>query len=307
MSVRLAAGQAQVDIEGHHLALHNLDKPFWPQLGLTKGDLVNYYVEMAPSVLPHLRGRPFVMKPFPNGADGRSYYRWALPGDAPAWLHRWRYRARTEARTIDMLVVEGLPELVWAANRACIELHPWLSRTDDVEHPDLLLFDLDPGPEAGFPACLEVAGWLQRALERSGVRSYAKTTGGDGMHVLVPLERRYTFRETRGWVRAVAEGLAAAEPDRLTTVKSREARRGRVLVDYAQNGLGKSYAAPYSVRATAGATVSAPLTREEVAAGRVRPDDFTMMTMPARVKALGDLFAPLQAGQTLPPPEVVGV
>lgn len=289
-----------MEVEGKRIPIRHLDKPFWPELGLTKGDLVNYYVEMAPYVLPHLRGRPFIMKPFPEGAGGRSFYRWALPAYAPPWLHRWRYQASTEERTIEMLVVEGLPELVWAAGQACIELHPWLSRSDDPAHPDLLLFDLDPGPGAGFPECLAVAGWLHHLLEQRGLRSYAKTSGRDGVHVLVPVERRYTFRQAREWVRAAAEALAAEHPGRITLDKSLGARRGRVLIDYAQNGLGKSMVAPYSVRATPQATVSAPLTWAEVARGRVRPEQFTLLTMPQRAKAMGDLLAALSEGQSLP-------
>jgi len=289
-----------MEVEGKFIPIRHLDKLFWPELGLTKGDLVHYYIEMAPYVLPHLRGRPFIMKPFPEGAAGRSFYRWALPAHAPPWLHRWRYQASTEERTIEMLVVDGLPELVWAAGQACIELHPWLSRTDDPTHPDLLLFDLDPGPGAGLAGCLAVALWLHEMLGERGVRAYAKTSGRHGLHVLVPVERRYTFRQAREWVRAVAQALAARHPDRVTLDKSLAARRGRVLIDYAQNGLGKSMVAPYSVRATPQATVSAPLTWEEVADGHVRAEDFTLLTMPQRVKTMGDLLAPLAQGQELP-------
>ena len=289
-----------MEVEGRHIPIRHLDKPFWPQLGLTKGDLVNYYVEMAPYVLPHLRGRPFIMKPYPEGVGGRSFYRWALPSYAPPWLHRWRYRASTEERTIEMLVVDGLPELVWVAGQACIELHPWLSRIDDPTHPDLAFFDLDPGPGVDLGGCLAVAVWLHDMLERRGVRCYAKTSGRRGLHVLVPIERRYTFRQAREWVRTAAQALAAEHPDHITLDKSLAARRNRVLIDYAQNGLGKSMVAPYSARATPQATVSAPLTWAEVAGGRVRAEDFTLLTMPQRAKAMGDLLAPMARGQELP-------
>jgi len=291
-----------MQVEGKHIPIRHLDKPFWPQLGLTKGNLVDYYIEMAPFVLPHLRGRPLIMKPYPEGAGGRSFYRWALPDWAPPWLHRWPYQASTEERTIEMLVVDGLPELVWAAGQGCIELHPWLSRTDDPAHPDLLLFDLDPGPGSDFAGCLAVANWLHQMLEPMGVRAYAKTSGRHGLHVLVPIARRYTFHQVRQWVRATARSLAASHPDRITLDKSLAARRGRVLIDYAQNGLGKSMVAPYSARATPQATVSAPLTWTEVAEARVRPEDFTLLTMPQRARAMGDLLAPLSEGQSLPEP-----
>ena len=300
MIVGASARVALVEIEGRKLTLRNLGKVLWPEPGLTKADLINYYVEVSPYLLPHLRGRPFIMRPFPNGAGGRSYYRWELPDYAPAWLHHWVYEPRGEGRLIDMLVIDGLPELIWAANQACIELHPWLSRTDLPEYPDRALFDLDPGREAGFLACLEAAGWLHTTLQELGVRSYAKTSGRDGLHILVPLERRYLFREVRAWVQAVAREVVAAHPAVLTLDKDLQRRRGRVLIDYSQNGLGKSLVAPYSARATPQATVSAPLTWEEVAAAQVRPTDFTLLTVPQRLRRIGDLLAPLAEGQLLP-------
>ncbi len=292
--------EAEIVVEGQHVRLHNLHKVFWPDLGLTKADLVNYYLQVSPYLLPYLKGRPFIMKPYPDGAPGRSYYRWEIPDYAPAWVHRWRYQPRTEERTIDMVVVEGLADLVWVVNQACIEMHPWLSRRDDPLHPDLALLDLDPGPGASFTDALRVAVWLHELLERTGTRSYAKTSGRKGVHVLVPVERRYSFREVRDWARAVAGRLADEHPDLVTGARTAEARRGRVLVDYAQNGLGKSIASAYSVRATREATVSAPLTWDEVEQGQVRPEHFTLLTVPERLRGVGDLLAPLAEGQLLP-------
>lgn len=283
--------------EGKKLGLTHLDKPFWPQLGLTKGDLLDYYVTVAPVLLPHLRGRPFVMRPFPDGAGGRSFYRWQIPEHAPPWLHRWRYRAKTTGRTIEMLVIDDLADLVWAVDQACIEMHPWLSRCDDPEHPDRAVFDLDPGPGVGFPACLEVAEWLLEVLGALGLRGYAKTSGRDGLHVLVAPAGRASFREVRQWVRGIAARLAEAHPRQVTLDKSLAGRAGRVLIDYSQNGLGKTIASPYSARATALATVSTPLTQEEVTERRVRPEDFTLLTVPERVRRMGDLLAPLLAGE----------
>ncbi len=301
MTVAVSEYQTEIEVEGRTIALHNLDKVFWPQLGLTKADLINYYIGVAPYLLPYLQGRPFIMKPFPDGAAGRSYYRWEIPDYAPEWLRRWPYRTRT-GRVIEMLVIAGLPELIWAANQACLEMHPWLSRTDEPEYPDQVVFDLDPGPGAGFVACLDVALWLHEALDRLGLRSYAKATGRHGLHVLVPSDRRHTFREVRAWVQSVANSLAADHPGEVTVDKSLAVRNGKVLIDYSQNGLGKSIAAPYSARATPGATVSTPLTWREVAARRVRPADFTLLTAPQRVRRMGDLLAPLLEGQALPTP-----
>lgn len=292
--------EAEIVVEGQHVRLHNLHKVFWPDLGLTKADLLNYYLQVSPYLLPYLKGRPFIMKPFPDGASGRSYYRWEIPDYAPTWVHRWRYEARTEERTIDMVVVDGLADLVWVVNQACIEMHPWLSRRDDPLHPDVVLLDLDPGPGTTFTDALEVAARLHKLLERAGMRSYAKTSGRKGVHVLVPVERRYSFREVRDWVKAVARRLADEHPHLVTAARAAEARRGRVLVDYAQNGLGKSVASPYSARATRGATVSTPLTWTEVEQAQVRPEQFTLLNVPERLRAVGDLLAPLGERQLLP-------
>ena len=294
------APEARVEVDGKTLELHHTDKVFWPDLGLTKADLINYYLEVSPYLLPLLQGRPFIMRSFPNGIGGRSYYRWDLPDYAPAWLHRWPYEAKTGERVIDMLVIEGLPELVWVANQAAIEMHPWLSRTDDPTHPDLVVFDLDPGPGLDFAGVLRVAAWLHDLLDELGLRGYPKTSGKEGLHVLVPVERRYTFREVRAWVQQVGRRLATAHPDAVTTDKALARRKGRVLVDYSQNGLGKSIASAYSARATPNAAVSTPLTWREVTAGKVRPGDFTLLTMPKRLRKVGDLLARLVEGQKLP-------
>ncbi len=300
MSARARTRPPRIKADGVDIEIRNADKVFWPQLGLTKGDLVNYYTEVAPWLLPHLKGRPFTMKPYPDGAAGRSYFRWEIPAYAPRWVHRWTYHAVTEERVIDMVVIEGLAELVWVADQGCIEMHPWLSRCDDPAHPDLALFDLDAGPGSGFAQCLQVAAWMHAALERLGVRSYAKTTGHEGLHVLVPIERRYTFEAVRAWVHAFGLSLEAEHPKDVTLDKALERRQSRVLIDYSQNALGKSAVSPYSARATPEATVSTPLTWQEVEGGRVRPLDFTVLTLPARLRAVGDLMAPLARGQMLP-------
>ncbi len=300
MSAKVRARPPRIKADGVYIDIRNADKVFWPQLGLTKGDLVNYYVDVAPWLLPHLKGRPFTMEPFPNGVGGRSYFRWEVPSYAPRWVHRWAYHAVTEERVIDMVVIEGLPELVWVADQGCIEMHPWLSRCDDPTHPDLALFDLDPGPGSGLAQCLQVGAWVHAALHRLGLRSYAKTTGHEGLHVLVPIERRYTFEQVRTWVHTFSLSLAADHPKEVTLDKALEHRKGRVLIDYSQNALGKSVVSAYSVRATPEATVSMPLTWQEVARGRIRPLDFTVLTVPERLRSVGDLLAPLAKGQALP-------
>jgi bifunctional non-homologous end joining protein LigD len=279
------------------------DKVLWPEDGITKGDLIAYYREMAPVILPHVRGRPLVMRPFPRGIHGPAYYRQTLPKSAPAWLPRFRHVAKADGHANEMPVIDDLSVLLWLANQAAIEVHPWLSRVDRPEQPDFVVFDLDIERPENFPVALRVALFLHEALARIGVRSYAKTSGGDGVHVYVPIARGPRYEETRAWAQAVAETLERARPDLVTTRLRRDGREEAVLVDYAQNALGRTTVAVYSVRPRPGAPVSTPLTWDEVAAGAVRPGDFTMRTVLERVRRLGDLFAPVLAGgQRLPAP-----
>jgi bifunctional non-homologous end joining protein LigD len=280
----------------------NPDKVLWPESGLTKGDLIAYYQAVAPVLLPHLRGRPLVLKLYPNGITGRSYYRQTLPKTAPAWLPRWQHAPRGDAIPNQMLLVDDLASLTWLANQAAIEIHPWLSRIDAPEQPDYVVFDLDVLDAALFPRALQVALLVRGALEAQGLAAYPKTTGGDGIHIYVPIRRGPGFAQTRAWALALAQSLCTSEPDWIA-IKSRKAgRETRVLIDYAQNALGRTTVAPYSVRPRPGAPVSMPLTWEEVAAGGFRPDDFTMRTAPARLAERGDLFAPVLHGTaTLPP------
>lgn len=279
------------------------DKVLWPEDGITKGDLIAYYREMAPVILPHVRGRPLVMRPFPRGIHGPAYYRQTLPKSAPAWLPRFRHVAKADGHANEMPVIDDLSALLWLANQAAIEVHPWLSRVDRPEQPDFVVFDLDIERPENFPIALRVALLLYEALARIGVRSYAKTSGGDGVHVYVPIAPGPRYEETRAWAQAVAETLERARPDLVTTRLRRDGREEAVLVDYAQNALGRTTVAVYSVRPRPGAPVSTPLTWDEVAAGAVRPGDFTMRTVLERVRRLGDLFAPVLAGgQRLPAP-----
>ena len=297
---RPAVGDAA---NGRPVTISHPERVLWPEDGLTKADLVAYYRTLAPVLLPHVRDRPLVMRPFPRGIHAPGYYRQTLPKSAPAWLPRFRHVAKVDRRVNEMPVIDDLSVLLWLANQAAIEIHPWLSRIDRPEQPDVVVFDLDIERPERFPAALKVALLLRDALERRGMLCYAKTSGGDGVHVYVPIARGPRYEETRAWAQAVAEALERAYPDLVTTHLRRESRREQVLVDYAQNALGRTTVAVYSVRPRPGAPVSTPLAWDEVAAGAVRPGDFTMRTVPERVQRLGDLFAPvLVGGQQLPTP-----
>ena len=300
-STRSRAPRVPLRFGDHEVVVTNPGKLLWPEDGITKADLVAYYRAVAPVVLPHLDGRPLVMRPFPDGIAGKSFYRQTLPRSAPPWLPRHRYTAKADRRVNEMPVAGDEAALVWLANQAAIELHPWLSRIDRPELPDMVVFDLDIVHVSAFASVLEVALLLREELTRRGLRAYPKTYGGDGLHIYVPITRGPAHDATRAWSHANAAGLEAAHPALVATDSTISGREHRVLVDYAQNSLGRTTVAPYSARPRPGATVSTPLTWREVEDGRVRPGDFTVRTVPQRLKALGDLFAPVLAGgQSLP-------
>jgi bifunctional non-homologous end joining protein LigD len=288
-------------LAGREVRVTSLDRPYWPDDGLTKGDLLGYYREMAPVLLPHIAERPVTPRVFPRGIDGSSYYRRERPEKAPDWLRGAEYETATDGHRIRVLLVDDEAGLIWLANSGAIELHVWGARLPDLSEPDLVVFDLDPGEAASFEDVLRAASILHERLDGLGLRGYPKTSGGDGLHVFLPLAPGQTFERVRDWVRQLAENLEAAHP-KLIAVSHGPTHRGRrVTIDHAQNSVGRNSAAPYTVRARPGAPVSTPLTWKEIADGTVRPGDLTMKTVPGRVKTLGDLFTPtLAADQRLP-------
>lgn len=277
------------------------EKVLWPDDGITKGDLAAYYHAVTATVLPHVRDRPLVLKPYPRGINAPAYYRQSLPATAPPWLPRYRYTPRADGGVNEMAMVDSERALLWLVNQSAIELHPWLSRIDAPTRPDFVVFDLDILRPELFERALHVALLLRDALRELGLRGYPKTSGGDGVHVYVPIARGPRYAETRAFARAVARRLGRAHPTLIATESAMAGREEKVLIDYAQNAMGKTTASVYSVRPRPGATVSTPLTWEEVAAGTLRPADFTIRTVPERLQRLGDRFAPVLAGgQTLP-------
>jgi bifunctional non-homologous end joining protein LigD len=274
----------------------NPSKLLWPADEITKHDLVRYYQDVAPVLLPHLRDRPLVMKPFPNGIEGRFYFRQTLPKTAPAWLPSWTHMPRADAQPNHMPLAQDVATLTWLANQAAIEMHPWLSRVDAPDQPDYVVFDLDILDPSLFPRLLEASLLVRDAIEQRGLTAYAKTTGGDGLHLYVPIRRGAAFEATRDWALSLALALRDAHPDVFSTESNIAGREQLILIDYAQNALGKTTVAPYSVRPRPGATVSMPLTWEEVESGGFMPGDFTIRTAPARIKEHGDIFAFVLSG-----------
>ena len=274
--------------------LKNLDKVYWPEAGFTKGDMIAYYRAIAPVLLPHLAGRPVTLARFPDGVAGRGWYQ-TNAVSAPPWLRTARIPpARGGGAPLRYAVIDDLAGLLWAANWGAIELHPFLATVDDRARPLVLVFDLDPGVPAGIAACAAVAIRVRGRLARDGLAACAKTSGGAGLHVYVPMNQAVTFAETKAYGRAVAEELRAETPALLAATLALADRAGRVYIDWRQNDPNRSTIAPYSLRARRLPAVSTPLTSSEVeaaAAGNGVPA-FSPAEVVARVAAHGDLMAP---------------
>jgi bifunctional non-homologous end joining protein LigD len=283
------------------LRLSNLDKPFWPDEGITKGELLAYYRDVAKVLVPHLRKRPFTMKRYPDGWQGKSFFQKQAPSHMPDWIETAAFPASTregEKKVIDYALVDDELALLWMVNMGCIDMHTWASRADRPERPDWVMFDLDPSEGATFEEVVRVALLVRETLHVLGLESFPKTSGSRGIHVLVPIARRHGFEEVREFAGIVAGALARAHPGLVTTEWTKAKRRG-VLVDANQNGPGKTTASVYSVRPRAGAPVSTPLHWDEVVPG-LDIHSFTMDAVLERVGREGDLFARvLEGGQSL--------
>jgi bifunctional non-homologous end joining protein LigD len=280
------------------LRLGNLEKPFWPDEGITKGDLLAYYREVADVLVSHLRGRPFTMKRYPDGWQGKHFFQKQAPVHMPEWIERVPFPASTregEKKIIDYALVDDELALLWMVNMGCIDMHVWSSRADRPEKPDWVMFDLDPSEGATFEDVVTVAGLVKETLDLLELESFPKTSGSRGIHVLVPIARRHTHADAREFAGIVAGALARAHPELVTTEWTKRKRHG-VLVDANQNGPGKTNASVYSVRPRAGAPVSTPLRWEEVRPG-LDLAAFTMETVLDRVARDGDLFAGVLQGK----------
>ena len=288
----------EVDVEGRRLRLSNLDKVLFPQAGFAKGQVIDYYTRMAPVVLPHLRGRMLTMKRYPNGVEGKYFYEKQRPSHAPDWVRS--EPVEMGDKTIDFVVCDDLPTLVWLANLADLELHPSLALADDPDRPTVMAFDLDPGPPAGLGECREVAQLLRATLADLGLECFAKTSGSKGMQVYVPLNTPVTYDDTKPFAHALAQLLERQHGELVVSRMKKELRRGKVLIDWSQNSRHKTTVAAYSLRARERPTVSTPLTWDEVADSGSEPI-FETDDVLARVGERGDLFAAaLELEQQLP-------
>lgn len=284
------------------MRLTHLDRVLYPSVGFTKGQVVDYYVRVAPAILPHLAGRPLTLRRFPRGVEGRARYEKCCPEHRPPWVRVAEVWSERRREILPFCVIDDLPSLIWAANLANLELHPMLAVAPDVDCPTVVAFDLDPGPPAGVMEAVDVALLLRDVLAGVGLRSVAKTSGGKGLQVFVPLNSPAPYADTKRFARAVAEVLASRLPDRIVARVARTERAGRILVDWGQNDRHKSIVCAYLMRARPQPTVSTPVTWEELEAAE-RPADLTFGPHDAldRVEHHGDLFAPvLEDRQGLP-------
>jgi len=283
---------AVLELGKRAVSLTNLQKPFWPELGITKGDLIQYYADVAPVLLPHLEDRAMVMKRYPHGAGGEFFFMKRAPSPRPDWIETCAIE-HSSGNVIDFPIIQDVPALLWVINLGCIDLNQWYARCDDVDRPDYLHFDLDPVPGADFGRVLETALLVRRALEALGMTCHAKTTGSKGIHVYVPIVRGPTQKQVWTFAKKLAQALEEQEPA-LVTAEYKVAKRpkGRVLVDYNQNAWGRTLASVYSVRPRPRAPVSTPVTWKELERG-VAIEDFRMDNVPERIRKCGDLWKPL--------------
>jgi bifunctional non-homologous end joining protein LigD len=284
---------SDVQPETARVKLSNPDKVFWADEGITKADLFEYYRAVAPVLVPHLRGRPFTMRRYPDGAAGKAFFQKDAPKGMPEWIPTFHVEVSTREspprkKWIDAPLVDDEDALLWMVNMGCIDMNTWYSRVDKPDRPDFVLFDLDPSPDVGFAETIQVALIVKAALDALGLVSFPKTSSADGMHILVPIERRYTFDDTREFSEIVARAIARAHHGLATNEWSKAKRRG-VLIDSNQNGEGKTIASAYSVRPRPGAPVSTPLLWDEVN-DKLDPLAFTMDVVLDRVRKHGDLF-----------------
>jgi bifunctional non-homologous end joining protein LigD len=290
--------KAELIVEGKKLSVSNLDKVLYPKVGFTKGQVIDYYIRIAPVLLPHLEDRPLTMKRYPNGVEGEFFYEKNCPSHRPKWVKTAKVWSEGNNRMMDYCLANDLPTLVWAANLADLELHTSLARKKDVARPTMMVFDLDPGPPADIVQCCRVGLWLRDLLGKMKLKAFAKTSGSKGLQVYVPLNTPVTFDDTKDLSRALAQHLERQHDGLVTSNMSKSVRKGKVFVDWSQNDEHKTTVCVYSLRAKEEPTVSTPVTWDEVSSClKTEKGDllkFRSEKVVTRVEKLGDLFAPVE-------------
>ena len=296
---------SQLEVDGRKVAVSKLDKLMYPEADFTKGQVIDYYVRIAPVLLPHLRGRPLTMKRYPQGVNGMFFYEKNCPTHRPEWVTTAPVWSEGNNRWMDYCVVQDLPTLVWAANLADLELHTSLSLAKTIHRPTMMVFDLDPGPPADIVACCQVALWLRPVLEKLGLESFPKTSGSKGLQLYVPLNTPVTYEQTKGLAHGLAQLLEREHPELVVSEMKKSLRANKVFVDWSQNDQHKTTVCVYSLRAKSRPTVSAPVSWQEVEACLRKQDagllQFETDAVLKRAGKSGDLFEPvLKLKQKLP-------
>lgn len=280
-----------VAIAGHEVHVTNLNKIYWPESGYTKRDMIAYYIKISNYLVPYLAARPLSMQIFPDGIYGKSFWRKDKPAHSPEWIDAWTYHGEEKTKTY--VVVNNAATLVWAANAAAVDLHPWHSRIDEPNNPDWAVFDLDPFEPATFDDVKDIARYVQAALGHYNLKGYIKTSGQTGLQIYVPIIRGPNYDKVRGWVEEVGRTIGQLEPDRISWEWTVRNRTGKIRIDYTQNIINKTLAAPYSLRPAPGAPVSTPIAWEELDDKRLRPDRWNIKNIEKRLQEVGDLFSGL--------------
>jgi bifunctional non-homologous end joining protein LigD len=290
--------KAELIVEDRKIQVSNLDKVLYPKVGFTKGQVIDYYIRVAPVLLPHLKDRPLTMKRYPDGVEGEFFYEKNCPSHRPKWVKTAEVWSEGNNRVMNYCLAQDLPTLVWAANLADLELHTSLSRKNKIERPTMMVFDLDPGVPADIVQCCQVGIWLRDLLAKMKLKSFAKTSGSKGLQVYVPLNTTATYDQTKDLSRALAQHLEGEHGDLVTSNMSKAVRKGKVFVDWSQNDEHKTTICVYSLRAREEPTVSTPVTWDEVAncLKKKKADllKFRSDQVLTRVEKTGDLFEPLE-------------
>ena len=297
--------ESVVEVDGRSLKLSNLDKVLYPDVGFTKGQVIDYYVRIAPALLPHLEARPLTMKRYPNGVGGMFFYEKNCPTHRPEWVKTVKVWSEGNNRWMDYCLIEDLPTLVWAANLADLELHTSLSLGKKILQPTFIVFDLDPGPPADMVLCCQVGLWVRDIFAKLGLQSFAKTSGSKGLQIYVPLNTPVTYDQTKPFAHELARVLERQHPDLVVSDMKKTLRTGKVFVDWSQNDDHKTTVCVYSLRAKERPTASTPVTWREVENCLKKRDAkllvFDSAQVVERVKQHGDLFEPvLRVKQKLP-------
>lgn len=293
----MAKKETVIEIEGKTLKLSNLDKVLYPAVGFTKAQVIDYFVRIAPVLLPHLKDRPLTMKRYPEGVNGMFFYEKNCPKHRPEWVQTAPIYSYGRKDVMQYCLAQDLPTLVWAANLADLELHTSLSYGKKIEQPTMMVFDLDPGPPADIVLCCQVAFWLKDIFDRFELQSFAKTSGSKGLQIYVPLNTPVTYDETKGFSHALARLLEQEHPELVVSDMKKALRVGKVFVDWSQNDEHKTTINVYSLRARERPTVSTPVTWEEVEKCLKKKDPnvlvFDSKQVLARVEKMGDIFSPV--------------